>query len=106
MILTTTQSVEGHNIKEYRGLVFGEVISGVNAFKDIAASWRNLVGGRTNAYEGELNKARSQAIQEMVNMAGQYGANAIVGVKIDYETLGDGGSMLMVTASGTGVIID
>lgn len=90
---------------EYRGLVFGEVISGVNAFKDIAASWRNIVGGRTNAYEGELNKARSQAIQEMVNMAGQYGANAIVGVKLDYETLGEGGSMLMVTASGTAVII-
>lgn len=90
---------------EYRGLVFGEVISGVNAFKDIAASWRNIVGGRTNAYEGELNKARNQAIQEMVNMAGQYGANAIVGVKLDYETLGEGGSMLMVTASGTAVII-
>ena len=70
MILTTTQNIEGHNIMEYRGLVFGEVISGVNAFKDIAASWRNIVGGRTNAYEGELNKARSQAIQEMVNMAG------------------------------------
>lgn len=105
MILTTTQNIEGHNIMEYRGLVFGEVISGVNAFKDIAASWRNIVGGRTNAYEGELNKARSQAIQEMVNMAGQYGANAIVGVKLDYETLGEGGSMLMVTASGTAVII-
>ena len=105
MILTTTQSIEGHKIIEYRGLVFGEVISGVNAFKDIAASWRNIVGGRTNAYEGELNKARNQAIQEMVNMAGQYGANAIVGVKLDYETLGEGGSMLMVTASGTGVVI-
>ena len=105
MILTTTQSSEGHKIIEYRGLVFGEVISGVNAFKDIAASWRNIVGGRTNAYEGELNKARNQAIQEMVNMAGQYGANAIVGVKLDYETLGEGGSMLMVTASGTGVVI-
>ncbi len=103
MILTTTPSVEGRTIAEYKGVVFGEVISGVNFIRDIAASIRNIVGGRSGSYEDELIKARSQAMEEMSLRASQLGADAVVGIDIDYEVLGEGGGMLMVTASGTAV---
>lgn len=103
MILTTTPSVEGRTITEYKGVVFGEVISGVNFIRDIAASIRNIVGGRSGSYEDELIKARSQAMEEMSLRASQLGADAVVGIDIDYEVLGEGGGMLMVTASGTAV---
>jgi len=103
MILTTTPSVEGRTISEYKGVVFGEVISGVNFIRDIAASIRNFVGGRSGSYEEELINARTQAMAEMSARAAQLGADAVVGIDIDYEVLGEGGGMLMVTASGTAV---
>jgi uncharacterized protein YbjQ (UPF0145 family) len=103
MILTTTPTVEGRTIREYKGVVFGEVISGVNFFRDIAASIRDLVGGRSTSYEEELINARSQAMDEMVERAVRLGADAVIGIDIDYEVLGEKGGMLMVTASGTAV---
>lgn len=103
MILTTTPSVEGHTITEYKGVVFGEVISGVNVLRDFAASIRNIVGGRSGSYEEELITARSQAMNEMSERAAQLGADAVVGIDIDYEVLGENNGMLMVTASGTAV---
>lgn len=103
MILTTTPSVEGHTITEYKGVVFGEVISGVNFLRDFAASIRNIVGGRSCSYEEELITARSQAMNEMSERAAQLGADAVVGIDIDYEVLGENNGMLMVTASGTAV---
>lgn len=105
MILTTTPAIEGHTIKEYKGVVFGEVITGVNFIKDIAASIRNFVGGRSSSYENELIEARQKAMNEMAQRALSLGANAVVGVDIDYEVLGPDNGMLMVTASGTAVII-
>jgi len=105
MIITTTPSVEGRTIKEYKGIVFGEVVNGVNFAKDFAAGLTNIFGGRSNSYEGELLKARDDALKEMEHRALQMGANAVVGVDIDYEVLGQG-NMLMVTASGTAVIIE
>ena len=105
MILTTTPTIEGRTIVEYRGVVFGEVISGVNFLRDFAASIRNIVGGRSNSYEDELNKARTNAMRELENRAGRLGANAVVGVDIDYEVLGTNNGMLMVTASGTAVTV-
>ena len=103
MILTTTPNVEGRIITEYRGVVFGEVIAGVNFLRDIAASIRNLVGGRSGSYEEELIRARTQAMDEMTERAYALGADAIVGIDIDYEVLGENNGMLMVTASGTAV---
>lgn len=103
MILTTTPSVEGHTITEYKGVVFGEVISGVNFLRDFAASIRNILGGRSGSYEEELITARTQAMNEMSERAAQLGADAVVGIDIDYEVLGDNNGMLMVTASGTAV---
>lgn len=105
MIITTTPSVEGHNIVEYKGIVFGEVISGVNVVRDFAAGISNFLGGRSGAYEEELVNARNQAMQEMRQRAFQLGANAVVGVDIDYEVLGADNGMLMVTASGTAVVV-
>jgi len=105
MIVTTTPSVEGRRIKEYRGLVFGEVVSGVNFIKDFAAGLSNFFGGRSGSYEGELIDARDQAVMEMIRRAEQTGANAVVGVDVDYEVLGQG-NMLMVTASGTAVVLE
>ncbi len=104
MIVTTTPSIEGHSIVEYKGIVFGEVVSGVNFIKDFAAGLTNFFGGRSNSYEGELIEARQNAINEMAMRATQMGANAVVGVDVDYEVLGQG-NMLMVTASGTAVVI-
>ncbi len=106
MIITTTPSVEGKKIEAYLGIVFGEVISGVNFMRDIAASFRNLVGGRSASYEEELMKAREEAIREMEQRAYNMGANAVVGVDIDYEVLGADNGMLMVTASGTAVVVE
>ncbi len=106
MIVTTTPSVEGRKVIDYRGIVFGEVISGVDFIKDFAAGLTNFFGGRSNSYEGELVQARENAIAEMIRRADSMGANAIVGVDIDYEVLGQGNNMLMVTASGTAVVIE
>ena len=105
MITTTTPSVEGHNIVEYKGIVFGEVIAGVNVIKDMVAGLSNIFGGRSGTYEEELIRAREQAVREMEQRASMMGANAVVGVDIDYEVLGADNGMLMVTASGTAVVI-
>ncbi len=105
MIITTTPTVEGKTITEYNGIVFGEVISGVNFIKDFAAGLSNFFGGRSGTYEDELIQARENAMKEMENRARQIGADAIVGVDIDYEVLGADNGMLMVTASGTAVRI-
>jgi uncharacterized protein YbjQ (UPF0145 family) len=103
MIITTTPSLEGRSIAEYRGLVTGEAILGANIFKDLFAGIRDIVGGRSGAYEEELRKARTIALDELAAVADQLGADAVIGVDLDYETVGQGGSMLMVTASGTAV---
>lgn len=103
MIVTTTTSIEGHSITRYHGIVFGEVITGVNMFRDMFAGLRDIVGGRSAGYEKELTEAREEALREMEQRASQLGANAVVGVDIDYEVLGGENSMLMVTASGTAV---
>ena len=101
ILVTTTPSVDGYVINSYQGIVFGEVISGVNMFKDIGAGLRNMFGGRSQGYEEELMKARNEAILEMQQRAEAMGAHAVVGVDIDYEVLGADNGMLMVTASGT-----
>ena len=106
VIITKTPTIEGKTIREYKGLVFGEIIAGVNFIKDFSAGIANIFGGRASSYEGELIEARENAIREMQDRAMQIGANAVVGVSVDYETLGNGGSMLMVVASGTGVIVE
>ena len=103
MIITTTPSVEGMRIVEYKGIVCGEVISGVNFIRDIAASFTNFLGGRSGSYEDELIQARQNALAEMQERASAMGANAIVGVDIDYEVLGTDNGRLMVTASGPAV---
>ena len=105
MIVTTTPTIEGHPVREYKGIVVGEVISGVDFIKDFAAGLTNFFGGRSKSYEGELIDARESALGEMEQRARSMGANAVVGVDIDYEVLGTGGNMLMVTASGTAVVI-
>ena len=103
MILSTSPTIEGRNIADYRGVVFGEVITGVNFIKDFAASIRDFIGGRSTTYEDELIHARDQAMREMEERARKLGADAVVGIDIDYEVLGQNGGMLMVTASGTAV---
>jgi len=105
MILTTTSSIEGKNIVQYYGLVTGEAILGANIFKDFLAGIRDVVGGRSSAYEKSLREAKDTAIQEMVEAGKKLGANAIIGIDIDYETisLSGGGGMLMVAVSGTAV---
>lgn len=104
MIITTTPTIEGRAIREYKGVVFGEVISGIDFVRDFSASLTNFFGGRSSSYEEELTTARANAMNEMQLRAKQMGANAIVGVDIDYEVLGQG-NMIMVTASGTAVVI-
>lgn len=107
MLVVTTPSIEGEQIAEYHGLVTGEAILGANVFRDLFASIRDIVGGRSGAYEEELRKAKDIAIDEMIQQAQALGANAIVGVDLDYETIGGGsGNMLMVSASGTAVRYD
>ena len=103
MLVTTTPTLEGRPITQYLGLVTGEAILGANIFRDLFAGIRDIVGGRSAAYENELRKAKDLAVQEMVQQATALGANAVVGVDLDYETIGQGGSMLMVSASGTAV---
>jgi uncharacterized protein YbjQ (UPF0145 family) len=105
LIITTTPSVEGKRITKYCGLVTGEAILGANIFKDFFAGIRDIVGGRSAAYEEELQKARTIALAEIEQAAADLGANAIVGVDIDYETVGGKGSMLMVSISGTAVVV-
>ncbi len=105
MIVTTTPSVEGRTITAYKGIVTGEAILGANIFKDLFAGIRDIVGGRSAAYERELNTARETALREMEERAAAMGADAVVGVDLDYEVLGQGGSMLMVSASGTAVTL-
>ncbi len=105
MIITTTPTIEGKPIREYRGIVFGEVIAGINFVKDFVAGISNFFGGRSGTYEEELIQARSSAIAEMESRAASLGANAVVGIKMDYEVLGSDNGMLMVTVSGTAVII-
>ena len=105
MILSTTPSIEGRTIREYKGVVTGETIIGANMFKDFMAGIRDIVGGRSGSYEKVLREAKDTSMKEMMERAQAMGANAIVGIDIDYETLGNGGSMLMVATSGTAVVI-
>lgn len=106
MILSTTPSIEGRKIIAYKGIVVGEVISGVDFVKDFAAGLTNIFGGRSGSYEGELIEARETALKEMQTRASALGANAVVGVDIDYEVLGQANNMLMVTVSGTAVVLE
>ena len=103
MKVKTTHQLEGKKIEQYLGIVVGEAVMGANIFKDIFASIRDIVGGRSGAYEDELTKARKIGFQELEQEALSIGANAIVGVDIDYEVVGKGGSMLMVSISGTAI---
>jgi len=105
MIVTTTPSVEGRVVERYLGIVTGEAILGANLFRDIFANIRDIVGGRSGAYEKELAQARDIALQEMQDHAQQLGANAVLGVDLDYEVLGQANGMLMVSASGTAVVV-
>ena len=106
MLLTTTSTIEGSQV-QYLGVVSGEAILGANIFKDFFAGIRDIVGGRSAAYEGELRKAKDIAMQEMQQQAAQMGANAVIAIDIDYETIqiGNGGGMMMVSASGTAVVL-
>ena len=106
LIVTTTPSVEGQTVENYLGIVSGEAVMGANIFKDMFAGIRDIVGGRAGAYEEELRRAKDIALQEMGENARHLGANAVLSVDLDYETVGSGGSMLMVSASGTAVRLD
>ena len=105
MILSTTPQIEGHTIREYKGVVTCEIIIGANFVRDIFASIHDVIGGRADSYEEVLREAKDTALNEMVRRAQAMGANAIVGIDIDYETIGANGSMLMVATSGTAVVI-
>lgn len=105
MLVTTTHTLQDRKV-EYLGLVSGEAILGANIFKDLFAGIRDIVGGRSAAYEQELRKAKQMAIDEMCDEAARMGANAVIGVDLDYETVGSSGGMLMVAASGTAVRVD
>ena len=106
MLITTTPSFEGKRIVEYKGIVFGEVVSGVNFIKDFMGGLHDIVGGRSGTYENELADARDKAVEEMLNRAKKMGANAVVGVDVDYEVLGEKNGMLMVSVSGTAVVVE
>ena len=106
MLVTTTNTIEGKKITKYLGLVSGEAILGANIFKDLFAGIRDIIGGRSAAYEAELKKAKNIAIQEMIEETKSLGGNAIIAVDLDYETIAANGSMLMVAASGTAVLIE
>ncbi len=105
MIFSTTPTLEGHPIREYRGVVTGETIIGANFLKDFMAGIRDFFGGRSGSYERVLREAKDTAMREMAERAENMGCNAIVGIDLDYETVGESGSMLMVTCSGTAVVI-
>lgn len=108
LLITTTHGIEGRRIVEYRGLVGGDAILGANMFRDMFAGLRDLVGGRSGSYEKVLRAAKTEALEDMIAAARERGANAVVGVDLDYETIQiqDGGSMLMVSASGTAVVVE
>jgi uncharacterized protein YbjQ (UPF0145 family) len=108
MIVVTTPTMEGRRVKQYLGLVSGDAILGANIFRDLFAGIRDIVGGRSAAYEKELRNAKRLALVEMMDEAAELGANAVVGVDLDYETItsGSGGSMLMVSANGTAVLLE
>ena len=108
MLVTTTPGVEGRRIVAYKGLVGGDAILGANMFRDFFAGIRDILGGRSGSYEKVLRKAKQEAIDDMIEMAREQGANAVVGVDLDYETIQiqEGGSMLMVSASGTAVVLE
>lgn len=106
MIITTTPTIQGKTITQYHGVVVGEAVMGANVFKDLFASIRDIVGGRSGSYEDELTKARKIAFSELAEEARMMGANAVVGVDIDYETVGSQGSMLMVSINGTAVRVE
>lgn len=105
MILSTTPTLEGHPIREYRGVVTGETIIGANFLRDFMANIRDFFGGRSGSYEEVLREAKETAMDEMAQRAEQLGCNAVVGIDLDYETVGESGSMIMVTCSGTAVVI-
>jgi|SRR4051812_22565403 uncharacterized protein YbjQ (UPF0145 family) len=106
MLITTTPAVEGKRITRYLGIVTGEAILGANVFKDVFAGIRDIVGGRSATYEKELQRARDIALGEIESKAQQLGANAVVGIDLDYEVLGQNNGMLMVSASGTAVVLE
>ena len=103
MLLTTTPNIQGREITQYFGIVSGETIIGANLFKDFFAGIRDIVGGRASSYESVLREAKESALQEMSDQAARMGANAVIGIDVDFETVGANGSMLMVTAAGTAV---
>lgn len=105
-LITTTPNVEGRSVTKYLGLVSGEAIMGANIFKDLFAGIRDIVGGRSGTYEKELRRAKELALEELKQNAIALGANAVIAVDLDYETLGEAGSMLMVTAAGTAVVLE
>ncbi len=105
MILSTTPTIEGRTIKEYKGVVTGETIIGANFVKDFFAGIRDVVGGRAGSYERVLSEARETSMREMEERAARLGANAVVGIDVDYETIGQGNSMMMVAVSGTAVVL-
>jgi len=106
MLVTTTPTIEGRKITKYCGVVAGEAILGANVFKDLFAGLRDIVGGRSGTYERELQRARDIALKELAEKAAELGGNAVVGVDLDYEVLGQGNGMLMVSASGTAVVVE
>lgn len=106
MLITTTNTLEGRSIKDYKGIVIGEAILGANIVRDLFANVRDIVGGRSGSYEKALKEARNIALRELEEEAQAVGANAVVAVDIDYETVGQSGGMLMVTACGTAVVVD
>jgi uncharacterized protein YbjQ (UPF0145 family) len=106
MLITTTPTIEGKRIREYRGIATGDAIMGANIFRDLFAGVRDIVGGRSAGYEKELRTARETALAELAAHAQQLGANAVVGVDLDYEVLGEKNGMLMVSVTGTAVIVE
>ena len=106
MLVTTTSMLQGKQISRYLGIVSGETIIGANIFRDLFASIRDVVGGRSGSYEEVLRQAKESALREMQQQAAVMGANAVIGLDLDFETVGSSGSMLMVTASGTAVVVE
>ncbi|MCT8516668.1 YbjQ family protein [Glaesserella parasuis] len=105
MIITTTPNIENHQLVEYKGLVFGEVVSGANFIRDFLAGITDVIGGRSGAYESKLNSARKEALQELEKEAKKVGANAVVGVSMEYQSMGGDKGMFIVVATGTAVVI-
>ena len=106
MLVTTTATLQGREIVEYKGIVFGEVVSGMNFIKDFFAGITDKIGGRSGTYESEMMEARDAAIKEMCERARKMGANAVIGVDVDYDVLGEKNGMLMISVSGTAVVVE